>query len=485
MSGFRAGLVALALVAVGLFVGFNKGVPVGGHYAVKAVFASSNDLLVGSSIRPGSPVRIAGVEVGAIDGIERGPGDTAVVSLRIDDAGRPIHRDATVKIRPRLFLEGNFFVELTPGSPSAPELGDGATIPIAQTAIPVQLDDVLNVFERDTREDLKTTVQELATALDGGGAEAINRGYASWPGAFRNVAIAFGAGRGEQPHDLSAFVGAAARTARAVASRDRELGELVTSFGHTVATLAARREELASGLRDLRGLVGDAPPQLRAVSRATPAISTTSRAVLPALRRAPRVLDDTLPFLAVAGRLVAPAALPGLIGDLRPTIAALGRLEPKLGELLGLVAPVTACVRDHALPVLDATVDDGALSSGQPVWEEILHAAAGLVSSSQNFDGSGFSTRYSFGSGQDVVSLGQASQGGQELFALGAIQGSRPAQSPVAPPFRPDVPCETQALPDLEAEARPPVGQRQVARLDAAQLDLLGEALAGATGSGR
>ena len=42
--------------------------------------------------------------------------------MEIDEKGLPIHKDATLKIRPRIFLEGNFFVDLKPGSPSSPTL---------------------------------------------------------------------------------------------------------------------------------------------------------------------------------------------------------------------------------------------------------------------------------------------------------------------------------------------------------------------------
>ena len=34
--------------------------------------------------------------------------------MEIEDKGLPIHKDATLKIRPRIFLEGNFFVDLSP-----------------------------------------------------------------------------------------------------------------------------------------------------------------------------------------------------------------------------------------------------------------------------------------------------------------------------------------------------------------------------------
>jgi hypothetical protein len=171
--------------------------------------------------------------------------------------------------------------------------------------------------------------------------------------------------------------------------------------------------------------------------------------------------------------------LPALVADLRPTVKTLAQLEPQLDQLLPLVTDVSSCVTTHALPVLNAKLDDGALSSGQPVWEEILHAAAGLTSASQNFDGNGFSTRYSFGSGQDFVSLGDASAGAQQLFAFGAIQGSRPARPSAVAPFRPDVPCATQALPDLHAKTSAPVGQKVVGKVGASQLEALGKLLGG------
>ena len=62
-----------------------------------------------------------------------------------------------MKIRPRIFLEGNFFVDVTPGTPSAPTIDDGDTIPITQTATPVQLDQVLSALQSDTRTSLQKT----------------------------------------------------------------------------------------------------------------------------------------------------------------------------------------------------------------------------------------------------------------------------------------------------------------------------------------
>ena len=67
-------------------------------------------------------MRIAGVEVGKVTKVERADkgSDAVMVTMTVGKAGRPIHDDARAKIRPRIFLEGNFFVDLEPGTPGAP-----------------------------------------------------------------------------------------------------------------------------------------------------------------------------------------------------------------------------------------------------------------------------------------------------------------------------------------------------------------------------
>src|SRR5205807_8248356 len=99
-------------------------------------------------------VRVAGVDVGKVTSIKR-TGNTGLVTMEIQSRGLPIHADATAKIRPRIFLEGNWFVELRPGSPSAPTLNSGATLPVTQTSDPVQLDQALDALNTDTRQNLQ------------------------------------------------------------------------------------------------------------------------------------------------------------------------------------------------------------------------------------------------------------------------------------------------------------------------------------------
>src|ERR1700704_2878984 len=117
-SPFKVGALVLLVMAVATYFGFTKHVPFTHGFRVKAVFESSN------SIRKNSPVRIAGVNVGKVTGVEGKPGtDAGGVRRETDGKALPIHKDATMKIRPRIFLEGNFFIDISPGTPSAPTIG--------------------------------------------------------------------------------------------------------------------------------------------------------------------------------------------------------------------------------------------------------------------------------------------------------------------------------------------------------------------------
>jgi virulence factor Mce-like protein len=162
MTPFAAGLTVAVAVAVFSFLVFGNDVPFTRPYQVKAVVQNANN------IKPKSPVRIAGVEVGKVKKVEPAGGDStaSIITMNIEDKGRPIYKDAELKIRPRIFLEGNFFVDLSPGSPGAKELADQGTIPLANTSSPVQLDQVLTSLQSDTRKDLQKLIQGYGSALN-------------------------------------------------------------------------------------------------------------------------------------------------------------------------------------------------------------------------------------------------------------------------------------------------------------------------------
>ena len=118
LSPFAVGALVIAAVVAITYFAFTKSNPLADHFEVKAPFKS----VIGLKKR--MPVRVAGVEVGRVAKVESlGNGEPgAMVTMRIRERGLPLHRDATFKVRPRLFLEGNYFVDITSGSPSAPAL---------------------------------------------------------------------------------------------------------------------------------------------------------------------------------------------------------------------------------------------------------------------------------------------------------------------------------------------------------------------------
>jgi phospholipid/cholesterol/gamma-HCH transport system substrate-binding protein len=186
--------------------------------------------------------------------------------------------------------------------------------------------------------------------------------------------------------------------------------------------------------------------------------------VRPALREAPTTLALTNPLLTQAGGLLSKPELPALLHELDPTVVTLHRLQPRLTTLFTKLRPITECVRRNAIPTLKASVVDPPLTTGLPIYRELLDGTVGLASGSQNFTGNGPAVRYHAGFGETMVSLGRLPGVDEPLVGLTPepLLGSRPRYTGKRPPFRPDVPCETQDRVDLTAETGPAPEQTQV-----------------------
>jgi hypothetical protein len=88
-----------------------------------------------------------------------------------------------------------------------------------------------------------------------------------------------------------------------------------------------------------------------------------------------------------------------------------------------------------------------------------------LAGEGQNTDGNGMYVRFQPGGGSQTVSTG-AVRGvpGSSLFgnAIATPLGTRPAYPGHRPPYRPNVPCYTQSVPDLSAAAIGPADASRV-----------------------
>jgi virulence factor Mce-like protein len=457
VSPFAAGIAAIVVIVAATYIAFGGRLPWQHDYEIRAVVRSANEL------QNRSPVRIAGVNVGQVKRVERGPGSTAIVTMAIDRDALPLHADATLKIRPRLFLEGNFFVELSPGTPAAPNLPEGGTIPLAQTATPVQLDQILTALKSGTRGDLKLLLHGLGEGFRDG--PSLHRLIPLMAPAFLRTAITAQALQGERPGDLSGFVSSAEKVTRALASRRRQLPQLVGALDRTLTTLAVKRAALGETVTGLDRLTTHAPAAFAALNGLFPTARAFVREARPGIRAAPATLRLGIPLLDQAAKLLRPTELPALIAQLNPAMHQLRVLEPQLTTLLAGLRPITECVRTNALPTLKKKIDDPPLTSGEPIYRELLDIAVGLASASQNFTGNGQAVRYHAGFGDQLVTTGKAPSLGEPLVGLTSepLLGSRPryrGQTP--PPFRPGAPCRSQKLVDLNAETGPAPRQRRV-----------------------
>ncbi|MDX6665175.1 MAG: phospholipid/cholesterol/gamma-HCH transport system substrate-binding protein [Solirubrobacteraceae bacterium] len=472
---FAVGIVLLVIIGIGTFLGFTKHIPFTHGYQLKGVFASAN------SIRANSPVRIAGVNVGKVKNVEREPGSAAsLVTLEIDDKGLPIHKDATMKIRPRIFLEGNFYVELSPGTPASPTLSSGDTIPITQTSDPVQLDQVLGALQSDTRSDLQAALKGYGDALtlrptaadDLGqdpevqgltGAQALNKASQYATPAFRDSAIVQEALLGTQDHDLSGVVAGVGRVSKALSANEVALKDFVTNFNRTVAIFAAEAVNLRATIHVLPAVLTTANSALDSLNAAFPPTRAFAREILPGVRETPATIAASFPWIAQARPLLSQAELGGLVNDLRPATKDLARVTDATVQLLPQADLAAKCFSDVILPTGDIKIQDSnGLTTNKENYKEFWYAMVGLAGEGQNFDANGPYVRFQTGGGDQTISTGAVGgsvgnhpPGSEVLYANPGAQpiGTRPAYPKLRPPYVSSVPCYKSKIPDLNGAA--------------------------------
>jgi ABC-type transporter Mla subunit MlaD len=455
VSPFQAGLIALVVIAIGTYFAFAKALPFRHHYEVRFVAQNANLL------QPRSVVRIAGIDVGQVETVARyRHTNMSLVTMRIDDRGRPVHRDATIKIRPRLFLEGNFYVDLKPGTPSAPELPDGGIIPVTQTARPVQLDQVLGSLSAPIRSSLRGALHGLADALDrrgaGGaptGAQALNRTLGTSPQSLRDSAVVGQALVGPPQHDLAAAIAGFAKAAKAVADNESAATSLVHDFNATMGALAARAPALERTVALLGPTAVSARRGFASLRAALPPTRRFARDLIPGVNATPAVIAAAKPWTAQAAPLLGSRELGGWLHDVKALAPGLGRLAAQTQGFLPSIDDFDRCVTGVILPSGMVRVDDGALSVPVENYKELWYSFVAQAGEGAGFDGNGSFLRLLAAPGSLPIQTGKTNYGKQSYFTTTALPPlrTRPMFTGKLPPLRRDVKCYTQPVPDPNA----------------------------------
>jgi phospholipid/cholesterol/gamma-HCH transport system substrate-binding protein len=479
VSPVRAGLIAIVVLAIASYFAFAKDIPFTHTYRVQAVFENSN------LIQPRSPVRIAGVDVGKVITVGRYK-DTqmALVTMEITDDGRPVHEDATMKIRPRLFLEGNFYIDLRPGTPQADEVEDGGVIGVAQTSAPVQLDQILTALQSDTRVSLQKTLKGLgeafgtpATAADDAdqdpsvagltGGQALNQALEDSPAALRDGAIVLNALQGSDPHDLSRTIKGLSRVTGGLTRDENALRDLITNFNTTAGALAAHAPQLEQTVRLLGPTAANLRRGLDSVDSALPPTRAFAREILPGVRETPAVIAAAQPWLPQARALLGPNELGGLLEDLGPATGQLARLAHESRRFLPVADDFNRCVNEVLLPASNQKIDDGNFSAGTEWYKEFWYSMVGGAAEGQGSDGNGSFLRLAAPGGSTLVRSGPTTYWDEQQLAnfTSPPQRTRPAYPAKVPPLRRDVDCYRNPVPDVNGPAS--IGPADGSRPDA------------------
>lgn len=463
-------VIFILIFTLGPYLAFTGHVPFTSYgYELHATFSNSANIAVKS------PVRIAGVEVGEVISTSREGNDTNL-TFTVEGTGRPIHSDAYATIRPRIFLEGNFFLELDPGSPSAPELGSGGTIPVSRTSTAVQLDQVLTALQSPVRADLsrllegygealthKPTAAEDATQLPEvqgkSGAEGLNGALRYGGPAGRYSAQVSNALLGTQEGDLSRLIAGAGRTFGAFASRESDLQGLIDNFDVFTGALAAQSSNLSATVHLLGPTLQTAHASLVSLDRTLPPLRTYAIELTPAVAQLPGLIAASKPWLAQVRPLLSGKEGGGtakLLRELTPGYAGAAQAGKAIAlpqlNLLGL------CTTKVLVPTGNQTIEDR-FSTGAPNYREFFYALSNFAGATQNFDGNGPYLRVQGGGGGTL--LRQSNPNGRlttekEDFgnAIETPLGDQP-QLGGKPPSKPGVSCYKNPVPDVNG----PLGQ--------------------------
>jgi virulence factor Mce-like protein len=366
LSGFVLACFGLLLF---VWVAFGGPTPLSASgYKVKLPMTQINQLAEQSQIK------ISGVEVGRVSNVELGEGAQkydAIVTLEIDPEYAPIPRDTRAILRAKSLL-GEAYVELTPGDKRNGMLPDGGSLPAAQVAQSVQLDEIFRTFDAKTREAFKQGALDSAIATNGRGA-TLNQTLGVLPGTLDELDDVLTILNGQE-EDVTKLIRNTGVVFDALSKRQGQLSSLITNTNTVFRTTAARDAELQdffrifpTFLRESRltqERLGDFSqvgtpvmrkftpvaralrPVLNASIELDPQVTRLYRNLRPIIRKAPVAFPSLRGFLDnEAPRLL--ARLPDYLAELNPLVETIGYYRRELTAFLANLAASTNAGADY------------------------------------------------------------------------------------------------------------------------------------------
>jgi len=230
------------LAAIGSFLAGTAGLPPFGAqpYQITAHFLSAE------GVTPGNDVLVSGVPVGRVVSVALAPesdsGGGALIVLEVGRQYAPLRGGTQATIRQKGFL-GNMFIELLPGPDGNRAIPNRGTLPIQDTASPVSLDQVLDIFDPNTREKVKQLTLEGGRTFAGNRGQDVNTFLAALPEVSSNLNSAT-ASLDTQQQQLEALTVEFDRIAADIAAEDKALREDLNNGAAILTTIANHQRKL-------------------------------------------------------------------------------------------------------------------------------------------------------------------------------------------------------------------------------------------------
>ena len=317
VAAIGAVIVAIALVAIILFGGSSA-------YTVKARFMNAGQLV------KGNPVQSGGVSIGSVDQIKITDDGQAEVRLKIKDKHTPLREGTQATIR-QFSLSGiaNRYVDLRlPEGDSGAEIEDGGLIGTDRTTTAVDLDELFNTLDPETRKSLQDFFKNQARQWSGRGNQAA-KGFEYLNPALSTSRRLFNELTRDTPV-LERFLVDSSRLVTSLAERRDDLAGLVGNLNETMGALGRRKAELAQAIENL-------PPFMRQANTTFVDLRFALDEVDPLVDASKPVARRLGPFLSEA-RAFAAGAEP-TVRDLSKTIRRPGRRNDLI-ELMRSIPPL-------------------------------------------------------------------------------------------------------------------------------------------------
>jgi phospholipid/cholesterol/gamma-HCH transport system substrate-binding protein len=282
----------------------------------------------------GQTVRVSGVQIGQIGGVTLKNG-VADVTMQIDQKYQHlIHTDATALLRPKTGLK-DMFVEVDPGTKSAPVAKPGWTMPVSNTNPDVDVDEILGSLDGDTRQYLQLLINGAGQGLQGKGGSELAQVFERFEPTHRDLARVNRA-VAVRGSDLQTLVDSLRRLNDALATKQGQLVQLVGSSAKVFHAFASEDTNITRAVRDLPGTLSQTTATLQKVTTFARILGPTSTSLLPAARSLPAanaaLVKLAVPSTPVVKNQIRPfviAARP-TVRQLKPASINLAKATPKL-----------------------------------------------------------------------------------------------------------------------------------------------------------